>query len=275
MTVFIYWHPFLINHPLIQLLMRTTKKKSKKRVRYRDEFLQMNRARLVHGGPEFFKLLKKLIDQAKHSIHFQIYIYDEDNAGKYVTDALINAAKRGVAVYLMVDGYASQKLSKEFRKTLTEAGIRFRFFEPLLKSRHFYFGRRLHHKIIVFDGIYALEGSMNVSDKYFNPPDEETWLDIAMYVEGEAAIGLNKICWDFWTKRKSRIVALPEESLSFSQSIPKEERVPIRIRQNDWVNRKQQVSRTYRYMFKNANESLSILCSYFIPSWTMLDELKK
>jgi len=275
MIVLIYWHSFLISYSFICQEMSTTKTKSKKRVRRRDEFLQMNRARLVHGGPEFFQLLKKLIDQAKHSIHFQIYIYLEDSAGKYVTDALINAAKRGVKVYLLVDGYASQKLSKEFRKTLAEAGIGFRFFEPLLKSRHFYFGRRLHHKIIVVDGIYALEGSMNVSDKYFNPPNEETWLDIAMYVEGEAALELHKICWNFWTRKKSRIVPLPEETLSYPKSIPKEERIPIRIRQNDWVNRKQQVSRTYRFMFKNAKETLSILCSYFIPSWNMLDELKK
>jgi cardiolipin synthase A/B len=255
--------------------MGTTKAKTKKGKRSRDEYLQNNRVKLVHGGKEFFQLLKKLIEQAKHSIHFQIYIFDEDKAGNYIANALIKAAKRNVAVYLLVDGYASQKLSKEFRTKLGEAGIQFRFFEPLLRSRRFYFGRRLHHKVIVVDGIDALVGSMNISDRYLDPPEEETWFDLAIYAQGEVAIGLEKICWKFWTKRRIKTIALPEESLNYPKSIPAEERKPVRIRENDWVNRRQQVYRTYMTMFRQAEKSLSVVCSYFIPGQSLLEELKK
>jgi cardiolipin synthase len=255
--------------------MRTIKTKTRKGIRSRDEYLQNNRVKLVHGGKEFFQLLKNRIEQAKHSIHFQTYIFDEDNAGNYVANALIKAAKRNVAVYLLLDGYASQKLSKEFRKKLEDAGIHFRYFEPLLRSRHFYFGRRLHHKVVVVDGIHGLVGSMNVSDRYLDPPEEETWFDIAIHVEGEAALELNKICWQFWTRKKKKIIQLPEESLDYHKSIPADERMPVRIRQNDWVNRKQQIFRTYLNMFRQSDKSLSIVCSYFIPGQSLLDELKK
>jgi phosphatidylserine/phosphatidylglycerophosphate/cardiolipin synthase-like enzyme len=66
-----------------------------------------DRTRLVRGGKEYFDLLLKLIDRATESIHLQTYIYDDDETGQLVADALIAAHKRGVKVYLMADGYAS------------------------------------------------------------------------------------------------------------------------------------------------------------------------
>jgi len=257
-----------------QVLTKTPRYRLR-RPRRRDEYLLQNRLRLVHGGREFFQQLRKLIGQAQHCIHFQTYIFEEDEAGELVTGALIEAAQRNVEVYLLVDGYASQRLSRAFRQKLKEAGVRFRYFQPLLRSRHFYFGRRLHHKVVVVDGTYALVGSMNVSNRYFDPPEEEAWFDVALYVEGEVALELNRICWQFWTRRKRRRKALPEECLRYPASIPTTERVPARVRQNDWVNRKQQVYRTYRSMIRQAEKSLSIVCSYFIPDKNLLQELKR
>ena len=66
-----------------------------------------------------------------------------------VADALIEAAARKVSVFLLADGYASQVMSKIYRFT---EGIRHSvsFFEPLFRSRNFYFGRRMHHKIFLW-----------------------------------------------------------------------------------------------------------------------------
>ena len=81
----------------------------------------------------------------------------ESFRGQGVFRALFNhirdlaAARRDVKVYLMADGYASQSLSAAFIKLLEDGGVNFRFFEPLFKSTGFYFGRRLHHKIVVVD----------------------------------------------------------------------------------------------------------------------------
>ena len=73
-----------------------------------DQYTSRNRISLVYSGEDYFSLLLKLIDKAKQTIHLQVYIYDNDETGKQVGDALKAAAKRGVAVYLHVDGYASQ-----------------------------------------------------------------------------------------------------------------------------------------------------------------------
>lgn len=108
------------------------------------EYSKQNKVRLIRGGKEYFELTLSLINKATESIHLQTYIYEEDETGREVANALKAAAKRNVKVYLLVDGYASQALSKSFIADLENSGVQFRFFEPLLKSRHFYFGRRMH-----------------------------------------------------------------------------------------------------------------------------------
>ena len=119
-------------------------------------FSAQNRVKLVKGGAPFFDALKELIRNAEHTIHLQTYIFSNDVTGTSVAEDLMEAAKRGVSVYLMADGYASRALPKDFIKKLEDAGVHFRFFEPIFRSEHFYFGRRLHHKVVVIDNKYGL-----------------------------------------------------------------------------------------------------------------------
>ena len=100
-----------------------------------------NKVELIHCGKEFFDFLEKLIDEAETIIHLQTYILEEGEIGNRISEALMRAASRKVQVYLLVDGFASQSLSKEFREKLKSAGVHFRFFEPLLR-RHITVPRR-------------------------------------------------------------------------------------------------------------------------------------
>src|SRR4029077_14448258 len=115
-------------------------------------------------------------------IQLQVYIYDNDETGKKITEALKTAAKRNVQVFLLVDGFASQHLSRGFIRELKDAGIHFRFFEPLFRSRHSYFGRRLHHKVVVVDNREAMVGGINISNHYNDMPGQAGWLDFALYM---------------------------------------------------------------------------------------------
>ena len=234
-----------------------------------DHYTSRNRISLVQSGEDYFSLLIKLIEQATLTIHLQVYIYDDDETGIKVADALKAAAKRGVAVYLHVDGYASQKLGKEFRKEIEKAGIHFKFFAPLLKSRHFYFGRRLHQKVFVADGLYSLVGGLNISNRYYNIPGEQPWFDLALYCEGEASYQLHLICCQMWRKRRKLKDIIEKKAIEFfCDSIPKEERQMIRVRQNDWVKRKSEVWNTYRRLFAESHKTITVMSSYFLPGRT-------
>src|SRR6185436_9713141 len=167
-----------------------------------EQYTSRNRISLVHSGEDYFSLLFKLIEKATLSIHLQTYIYENDETGSKVAEALKAAARKGVSVYLHIDGYASQRLNGKFRHDLEQAGVHFKFFEPILKSRHFYFGRRLHQKVFVVDGIYSLVGGLNIGDRYNDLPNDEAWYDVALYAEGEISYQLHLICNKMWRRRR-------------------------------------------------------------------------
>ena len=93
----------------------------------KNTFSLQNKVTLIRGGAGYFNVLLELINNATESIHIQTYIYDEDETGRQVAEALRQAVQRKVEVHLMADGYASKKISGEFVAELKAAGIRFRF----------------------------------------------------------------------------------------------------------------------------------------------------
>lgn len=221
---------------------------------------------LIRGGAAYFEKLLELIGNAKESIHLQTYIYDDDETGRLIANALKEAVQRNVEVHLMADGYASQVMSKSFIADLKNAGIRFRFFAPLFKGRSFYFGRRMHHKMTVVDTRYALVGGVNISNRYNDMPGQPAWLDFALFVEGEVARELCVLCWKSWKSYPVNMGITPCEEKQVSFDFLPEEQSEVRMRRNDWVRRKNQISSTYVRILRSSRSEVTILCSYFLPS---------
>jgi cardiolipin synthase A/B len=228
-------------------------------------YSSQNKVKLIRGGKEYFQLLLHLINHATESIHLQSYIYDDDETGRIVGSALIAAARRNVKVYVMADGYASQKMSKEFATQLKENGIHFRFFEPLLRSKYFYFGRRMHHKLFVADATYALVGGINIADRYNDIQEIPAWLDFAVYAEGETARELCVLCWKTWNGFPVNMSITPCEEKQLHFQFTPNETSMVRVRRNDWVRSKNEISATYIEMFRHAQSHIIIICSYFLP----------
>jgi cardiolipin synthase len=156
-------------------------------------------------------------------------------------------------------------MSASFLNDLKKGGIHFRFFEPVFRSRHFYFGRRMHHKVIVIDTRYALVGGVNIANKYNDMPGQSAWLDFALFIEGEIARELCVLCWKSWNGYPFQLGLTPCDKKTFSYSIPLENRCEVRMRRNDWVRRKNEISGTYVEMLRTAKKEITILCSYFLP----------
>lgn len=236
-----------------------------KKKRIREQYTSRNRVELIRGGKPYFDRLLHMINTATESIHLQTYIYDDDETGKMVANALKAAAKRNVEVYLLTDGYASKVMSGSFIADLQKSGIHFRFFNPLFKSKRFYFGRRLHHKVAVTDTKYALVGGVNITNRYNDMPGDPAWLDFAVYMEGEAAKELCVLCWKTWKNYPANMGLTPCEEKEIQFDIPPEESCMVSMRRNDWVRRKNEISGTYINMLRTAQSHVVILCSYFLP----------
>ncbi len=247
---------------------------SKRRKKLTNKYTAINEVKLIRGGKDYFVALLQLIEKSRETIHFQSYIYTEDETGRLVADALKKAVKNKVEVYLMADGYASQKLSASFIAELKSAGINFRFFEPVFKSSNFYFGRRMHYKVVVADATHALVGGINISNKYNDMPGKPAWLDFALLVTGEVSMDLCIQCKKTWKGYQvSNKIAACRNNL-FDLEIQSKNICEVRMRCNDWVWRKNEISRTYFEMLSKATLQVTILCSYFLPGKKMRRQME-
>lgn len=250
---------------------RVSRKVSKK-------FIGPNHVQLVNGGKDYFDLLVRLINQATELIHLQTYIFDADETGRMVADALMKAAQRGVGVYVLVDGYASRSLPREFVEEVRNAGVYFRFFEPLFKSSNFYFGRRLHHKIFVADALHSLTGGINISNRYNDIDDEPAWLDFGLYAYGKVAREFCLVCNHTW-RGFNTSVKLPRcppfQNKNGVASPASGGDALVRIRRNDWVRGRNQVSGSYLRMLQSSKSHIVIMSSYFLPGERFKRSLKR
>lgn len=224
-----------------------------------------NRVELLRGGKLYFDRLEQLIQQASRSIHLQFYIFEPDDTGDRVIDLLSKAAARQVDVFLHLDAYASAHLDHKRLDKLRAAGVHVKWFEPLLRSTRFYVGRRMHHKIVVVDGVKLLIGGLNICDRYNDRPGSPAWLDFAAYLEGESAYIAYHHCHSLWGERELPTRIDWKTIDSFCDQIPKAQQKECRLRYNDWVRRRREITRSYLGQIEQAKKEILICCSYFLP----------
>ncbi|MGC3946924.1 MAG: phospholipase D-like domain-containing protein [Chryseolinea sp.] len=217
-----------------------------------------NAVKLIHDGASYFRILEDMIDHARESVHFQMYIFEADETGERIANALKRAASRKVKVYLMLDGYASRPLPAAFVNDLRAAGVNFRWFQPLFRGDNFFVGRRMHHKVIVADSIHSLVGGRNISNRYNDLPDQPGWLDWAVYCTGDISRELYNRCVQMYFRRPPSLHATPG-------ALPPVDECRVRMRINDWIRNKNQISRSYLEMLKRGQQSVTIMSSYFLP----------
>ena len=222
---------------------------------------------LVHSGEDYFLRLKNLIENAQEEIHLQTYIFENDETGSSIAACLKEAAQRNVKVYVLLDAYGSASLPGSFIQDLIQHGISFRFFSPLFSFNNFYLGRRMHHKILVADGIMALIGGINIAGKYHGNPESEPWLDYAVQLNCPAAEELQTLCRSLFFKKKG----LRKIKSVFHPA----DKALVRIIQNDWLIGKTEVCDAYVNALLHAEKEVVIAGSYFLPGRRMSRALRK
>ena len=149
-------------------------------------FLGGNHIQLLRSGEAYFPALNIAIENAVTSIYLQTYIYEVDKAGINIGNALKQAAQRGVAVNILLDGFGCKDLPKAYLNELENAGVQVIFYRPkvspwtLKKNRL----RRMHRKIAVIDERIAFVGGINIIDDYNVPDNTPPRIDYAVRIEG-------------------------------------------------------------------------------------------
>jgi len=136
-----------------------------------------NAIRLLRNGGEYFPALIDAIDAAQRSVHLETYIFNLDQTGLRVIDALRRAQARGVRVRVVLDGFGCSDTAYDVCDRLTESGIRHRVYRPEpqgLRQARFDLRRlrRMHRKTCVVDGRVGFVGGINILDDYEDVPND-------------------------------------------------------------------------------------------------------
>jgi cardiolipin synthase len=157
-----------------------------------------NRAEILNNGDEIFPAMVGAIQSAKVSVDLETYIFHDDRAGKLVADALIDAARRGVEVRLLVDGTGSHVGA--LWDQMKQAGVKAYVFHPIRLWSIYKIGRRTHRKILVADGTVCFTGGVGIADDWLgNARNPKEYRDMQVEVAGPAVAQMQAIFSEDWT----------------------------------------------------------------------------
>ncbi|MBN8702360.1 MAG: hypothetical protein J0M08_04810 [Bacteroidetes bacterium] len=228
--------------------------------------------RFLRSGDEFFYFLHELITNAKNEIHLQFYIWEDDETGNFLIPPLLDAIKRGVKIYIVLDAYGSSGFSGEIRNKLESAGVIIKLYSRIFSKKRIQLGRRMHQKIVVVDGIHALVGGINISNNYKGTSQSTAWLDFAAYTRGEVSIAIRNDCIKKWKLAEQK--KLFTDNYTKNTSIEKGS-ISISLLENDWLKGKLEISRYYRQLIRESKQELILVASYFLPGIRLKRLLKK
>ena len=152
-----------------------------------------NQVDIMTDGYAFFPELLKDIAAARHHIHIEMYIFEDDPLGRLVADALIDKAQQGVEVRIIYDDVGCWQVSHRFLEHLREKGIEIVPFLPVrfpsFTSKANY---RNHRKIIVIDGKVGYVGGMNIALRYVKGRNGQAWRDTMLRLTGGIVYSLQR-----------------------------------------------------------------------------------
>jgi cardiolipin synthase len=155
---------------------------------------------LLDGSGKYPPLLAD-IAAARVSIHLEYYIYDPDRIGTAVRDALVERARAGVQVRLLLDALGSGKAGRAFVRPLLDAGGEVAWFHPM-RLRWFWqrpwLNLRTHRKIVVIDDAIAYTGGMNITDDQDERLRKDAYRDLHLRLTGDIVRALQLVFVEDW-----------------------------------------------------------------------------
>lgn len=238
-----------------------------------------NQLRLLENGEAFFPRVFDAIRSARKEVVLETFLWFEDDVGRQLQEALVDAANSGVRVQVTVDGYGSPRFSPDFLKRLTDAGVCIHSFDP----RPTFFRirtnilRRLHRKIVLIDGERAFVGGINFTEDHVKSSGARSKQDYAVEVTGPVVRDIHEYCrfgndvhsgswrrrWRYWLRRFPREIRNPQRGAQ----------VLFAIRDND--EHPTDIETMYRVAIRNAQKSIVIVNAYFFPGWRFIHDLRR
>lgn len=172
--------------------------------------------RLLVDGAATYDALLEAVAAARRYVHLEYYVFKPDTSGTALRDALVERARAGVKVRLLLDAVGAGKVTRRFLRPLLEAGAEFAWFHPM-HLLHFWrrpwVNLRTHRKIVVIDDEVAFTGGINITDEQDERRCATAYRDLHVRLEGEIVRALQLVFIEDWAyATRTRPLPLPADT---------------------------------------------------------------
>jgi len=164
---------------------------------------------LLDGGRQAYPRMLQAIAASRRSVHFEMYGFAKSGTGALFIEALADAARRGVAVRVHIDGWGSAHGGRHVAGALREAGCTVRIYNRLRTMLVGRFGRN-HRKVMLVDDEVAFIGGINIGDENVSEGLRLGWADLALEIRGPQCRALAQMI-----RRKSRVLCYGSLRIDF------------------------------------------------------------
>ncbi len=233
-----------------------------------SRFISGNQVTLLQGGDAYFPAIEAAFDRARHDIFLESYIYENDATGQRIAVALKRAARRGVNVHVLIDGYGSKDLPRTVLHGLRSDGVKVLVYHPKISPLTFRRKRlrRMHRKVVVVDREIAFVGGLNIIDDTETTGDLPPRYDYAVAVEGPLVDVIRLSAQRLWSRAARRHFhkgtvrggALPASGFSGGQ-------MSAAFLERDNFRHRRDIEVAYLRAIERAKSEILLAHAYFLP----------
>ena len=234
------------------------------------DFVPGNQVTLLHNGEAYFPAIEAAIDRARYEIYLETYIYENDDTGQRIAEALKRAVLRGVKVHVLIDGFGSKDLPRSMLDRLREDGVQTLVYRPQRSPWTFRRKRlrRMHRKIVAVDRDISFVGGINMIDDRNKGGALSPRYDFSVAVEGPLAdvIRLSAkrlwslVAWRYFHKSAGRVAALPAATFAGGH-------ISAAFLVRDNFRHRRDIEAAYLWMIAQAESEIILASAYFLPGF--------
>ncbi len=229
--------------------------------------MQGSKIEFFSYGKEKFEALIQDLEKAQHHIHFQYYIFEDDEIGRKIKSLLMKKAFEGIEVRILYDDVANWKTKNRFYDEMQEAGVEVTAYLqvhfPLFTSKVNY---RNHRKIVIIDGKTGYIGGMNVADRYL----EKTWKDMHLRITGKGVLALQSVFLIDWVSSGKPLLG---KKIYFPETPVMTDNI-LQIVTGGPINPWRTLLQATLHILSNAKKYVYIQTPYFLPTEALLQILQ-
>ena len=223
--------------------------------------------RLLSGGAQTFDAIFEAIREARNHVHLEYYIFEPDRIGTALRDLLIERARTGVSVRLLIDALGSKRIGRKFIAPMHAAGIRVALFHDTKIGRRLrpVTNYRTHRKIVVVDGRIGFTGGVNITDEEDERTRQDAYHDVHLRLEGSAALWLQTTFLEDWTYATGETARDHEHLLPHLLPHLPAGDIPVQIVTSGPDSGLEAIHRVHVAAINSAAERAWLTTPYFVP----------